>query len=176
MTKTKLNWVLDSFGAHQDHIKDHLVAVEGPHEADRCWSCGSNRRNLQKCHIVPKSLGGPNDPSNIVPLCPHCHDEAPDVKDPEVMWTWIATQQNGLSGLGMGRYEYLWDALPGLVKKYNISTDLECQLALEWMLWLAKNKISAHCGQALHAGAFIKDSTMLWLTEEAVKRAKGIHN
>lgn len=58
-------------------------------EADRrCWRCGCER-NLQRCHIVPDSLGGEDAPHNIVLLCKRCHADGPNVKDPEVMWEWI---------------------------------------------------------------------------------------
>ena len=38
-------------------------------EADtHCWRCGC-QRNLERCHIVPHTLGGTDEPSNIVLLC-----------------------------------------------------------------------------------------------------------
>ena len=44
---------------------------------------------LQKCHIIPDSLGGLDDPSNLVLLCNRCHREAPNVKDEEIIWKWL---------------------------------------------------------------------------------------
>lgn len=58
-------------------------------EADtHCWRCGCER-NLQRCHIVPDSLGGKDEPANIVLLCKRCHAEGPNLTDPEIMWDWI---------------------------------------------------------------------------------------
>lgn len=58
-------------------------------EADtHCWRCGC-QRNLERCHIVPHTLGGTDEPSNIVLLCKRCHREGPNVTDPEIMWDWI---------------------------------------------------------------------------------------
>lgn len=58
-------------------------------EADvRCWRC-SRMVTLQKCHIIPKSLGGTDGPDNIVPLCSWCHDEMPNVGDASAVWAWI---------------------------------------------------------------------------------------
>jgi HNH endonuclease len=56
----------------------------------RCWRCGVKAR-LQRCHIIPEAAGGTTDPSNIIALCAYCHDEAPDVTDPTVMWEWLKT-------------------------------------------------------------------------------------
>lgn len=57
--------------------------------ADRqCWRCGKEA-DLQRCHIVPDSLGGKDESPNIVLLCERCHEEGPNVEDPEIMWDWI---------------------------------------------------------------------------------------
>ena len=57
--------------------------------ADRqCWRCGKEA-DLQRCHIVPDSLGGKDEAPNIVLLCERCHEEGPNVEDPEIMWDWI---------------------------------------------------------------------------------------
>jgi hypothetical protein len=41
----------------------------------RCHDCGVERDGLHKHHIVPKSLGGSNDSSNLVKLCANCHED-----------------------------------------------------------------------------------------------------
>lgn len=55
---------------------------------DSCWKCGWARR-LQRCHIVPDSLDGEDEPGNLVLLCYPCHLAAPDVLDRNAMWEWI---------------------------------------------------------------------------------------
>ncbi|HEK5061772.1 TPA: HNH endonuclease [Clostridioides difficile] len=42
---------------------------------DECFNCG-NKENLTLHHIVPISLGGTNNVSNIANLCPICHEKA----------------------------------------------------------------------------------------------------
>ena len=39
----------------------------------RCTECGE-ARDLQVHHILPRRLGGPDEPSNLVTLCSACHD------------------------------------------------------------------------------------------------------
>jgi len=39
-----------------------------------CAVCNC-RHGVQVHHIVPRHLGGTDDPSNAIPLCPNCHDE-----------------------------------------------------------------------------------------------------
>lgn len=58
-------------------------------EADTiCWRCGCERK-LQRCHIIPDSLGGKDEPNNFVLLCSECHQEAPNVESNTFMWDWI---------------------------------------------------------------------------------------
>jgi len=54
----------------------------------RCWRCGY-KSSLDRCHIIPRSLGGLDESSNLVLLCKACHREAPNCSDPSYMWDWI---------------------------------------------------------------------------------------
>lgn len=47
---------------------------------------------LERAHIVPDSLGGSSDPSNIVLFCKPCHIESPDWHEPSAMAHWIAAR------------------------------------------------------------------------------------
>lgn len=64
------------------------LSVDWSEAHERCWRCGCKSK-LERCHITPHSLGGADDPSNLVLLCHLCHREAPNVKDPKFMWIWI---------------------------------------------------------------------------------------
>ena len=66
------------------------LGVDWAEAEQRCWRCGYASA-LQRCHIVPDSLGGVSDPSNLVLLCARCHREAPNVADPRLMWIWMRT-------------------------------------------------------------------------------------
>lgn len=51
------------------------------------------RARLERAHIIPSSLGGPDDASNLLLLCKPCHQESPDWVDPAQMARWIATRE-----------------------------------------------------------------------------------
>ena len=40
---------------------------------DNCQDCGNPYPLLQKAHIIAKHKGGTDDPSNIIRICPNCH-------------------------------------------------------------------------------------------------------
>ena len=69
-------------------IDESELSVDASEALERCWRCGS-KSSLERCHIVPRSLGGEDIPSNFVLLCKRCHVENPNIADPEIMWDWL---------------------------------------------------------------------------------------
>lgn len=69
-------------------IDESELSVDASEALERCWRCGSER-SLERCHIIPRSLGGEDVPSNYVLLCERCHLENPNVDDPEILWDWL---------------------------------------------------------------------------------------
>jgi hypothetical protein len=57
-----------------------------PPDVWKAW----NRARLDRCHLVPRTLGGDDQPANLVLLCSRCHRDAPNVADPTYMLRWIA--------------------------------------------------------------------------------------
>lgn len=43
---------------------------------------------LQKCHIIPRALGGEDTPKNLFLLCERCHKESPDTIYKEQFFRW----------------------------------------------------------------------------------------
>lgn len=79
-----------------------------------CWACGKwwddkydikntnitwndikkawNKVPLQRCHIIPRSLGGTEDASNLFLMCRECHDLAPNTTSREQFFKWVEKQ------------------------------------------------------------------------------------
>ncbi len=51
-----------------------------------------NKSSLQRCHIIPKSLGGNNHPENLFLMCKECHDLAPNTSFKDVFMRWAEKQ------------------------------------------------------------------------------------
>ena len=79
------------------------LSVDASEAHERCWRCGCEK-SLERCHIVPYSLGGKDEPSNFVLLCKRCHIDNPNLSDPEIMWDWIRAY-------GVPLYDTFWDLL-----------------------------------------------------------------
>ena len=58
----------------------------------KCFNCTVSFHiesgGLQRCHLTAHSEGGADDPSNLIPLCRHCHALAPE-NDEQMMWTFL---------------------------------------------------------------------------------------
>lgn len=57
-----------------------------------CWRCAC-KANLQRCHIIPDSLGGEDTPSNFLLLCSLCHNQAPNTLNPQAMFEYVYSIQ-----------------------------------------------------------------------------------
>lgn len=83
--KTTISQAVDYWSRYVDECD---LSVDWAEADTHCWRCGCER-HLERCHIVPDSLGGADAPENIVLLCKRCHAEGPNVTDPDIMWDWI---------------------------------------------------------------------------------------
>ena len=169
--KTK-PWIKKSWDYHSQYISELDVAPDwGDWETDwnMCWCCGQRTNHLQRCHIVPKSLGGTFEPHNIVPLCGACHDEAPDVIDKNIMFEWIKEQQNPMSGLGLGKYWHLYDTLlEGATKLHEKYGEID-EDKLKNLIKINYDKTSIHGGQTKSKGLYYKNSTREWIMKRSFK-------
>ena len=83
--KTTKKEIVNYWTSKQDEVG---LSVDWSEANERCWRCGYNKQ-LERCHIIPDSLGGKDEPSNLVLLCKRCHIESPNVEDKNFMWDWI---------------------------------------------------------------------------------------
>lgn len=112
--KTTIEEAVAYWRAHQDECG---LSVDWSEAKERCWRCGC-KRDLQWCHIVPDSLDGKDEPSNIVLLCKRCHAEGPNVSDPEIMWDWIRAY-------GVPFYDMFWNAVARKEYQFVYNKSLE---------------------------------------------------
>lgn len=144
--KTTKKEIVDYWAGHVDE-SDLSIDFAEAHE--RCWRCGCKRR-LDRCHIIPDSLGGEDEPSNFVLLCSRCHLDNPNVMDKEIMWDWLRAYSTSLYDtfwylLGMREYEKIY-AVPVQeeYKKRNITG--EALLEFQEILKRQYAKASYHFG------------------------------
>lgn len=107
--KTTHGEIVDYWAERQDECG---LSVDWANAKKLCWRCAHERR-LQRCHIIPSSLGGDESPSNLVLLCEQCHAEAPNVADPEFMWVWLRAHAVPFYGTywqqrGLREYELIY--------------------------------------------------------------------
>ena len=107
--RTLINEIVDYWASRIDECD---LSVDWSEAEEYCWNCGSPKE-LTRCHIVPHSLGGKDEPSNFVVLCRRCHEEAPNVEDPRIMWDWLVAHKSSLYKTywvveGLREYEFMY--------------------------------------------------------------------
>ena len=170
--KTTINQAVDYWMRYVDESE---LSVDWAEANDHCWRCGC-RHNLQRCHIIPDSLGGMDAPENIVLLCDRCHKEAPNVTDPEIMWDWIKAYK-------VPFYENFWQILAGREyefiygKKYiqelkDILSSAQVSLDEENINIMMKSIIKNACEDAgMHFGQpYLNTATVVGVYRMALKK------
>lgn len=62
-----------------------------------CWACGYEDGSvICRAHVVPRRLGGSDDPRNFWLLCTVCHDEQPDDGLYEVQLYWLKNRESSV--------------------------------------------------------------------------------
>ena len=139
----------------QDKYGINLWGSLGSIEVDvaHCWACNKTLRggsasyktkslDLYRCHIIPDSLGGSNEPSNLLLMCGECHSKAPDSNDVELFWLWFAEVEDSTTSL--------IDALFGASKPINFKKHQPEEILEEF------NQTFKQASPILHQGKLAK--------------------
>ncbi len=116
---------------------------------------------LDRCHIVPQSLGGTDEPENIFLMCKRCHDSAPDTTSKELFLCWVSVQEESWAQ----EFVEKWNQIKKACRDFGLDEDDEDLLdeltklvrSREFMAWARKN-VGIHFGPY---GGTIKPSTMV---------------
>lgn len=120
-----MNNIIDYWSQHEDECG---LSIDWAEADERCWRCGYKKK-LQFCHIIPDSMGGTDEPSNLVLLCHRCHREGPNVTDPRFMWIWVRAHGTAFYDTywtirGMEEFEKMFQRKPFInIDNTNISPE-----------------------------------------------------
>jgi hypothetical protein len=102
----------------------------------KCW----DKVPLQRCHIIPRSLGGANRASNLFLMCRECHDLAPNTTSRKIFFDWarrqrfwrreMAKMKSALESFGIE--EAGLDALSDLMQSKNFKSWSRRRFGLHW--------------------------------------------
>lgn len=111
----------------QYELEDNQTNVPFSQATSTCWRCGIKKR-LDRCHILPESLGGDDTPSNFILLCKHCHFDNPNLNDKEIIWDWLRAYRHDETSFwlsqGKREYEYIYGIqIDDEIKDAHIDSD-----------------------------------------------------
>lgn len=80
-------------------VGDYEKSCEGERDLVLLWNDKKVVSKLNRCHIIPKALGGENTADNLFLLCEDCHWSSPDTINPSSFFRWVYTKrQDSLMG------------------------------------------------------------------------------
>jgi hypothetical protein len=128
-------------------VDESTLSIDFSEAHERCWRC-AYKTKLERCHIIPHSLGGQDAPENLVLLCRLCHAEGPNISDPDFFWDWLKAHNAIFYDTywiekGMKEYQFIY-------KKPVVQELLNLKFPEEQILCLMKQKMknaSWHWGQ-----------------------------
>ena len=91
-------WMDSPNYANGDEVGMAIDQADLDEDGGRCWRCGTTK-NVQRCHIIPHSQGGKDEPSNLLLLCGCCHNDAPNVSNAtaEDFFNWMRNSRHSLT-------------------------------------------------------------------------------
>lgn len=160
------------------YIDECDLSVDWSEADTHCWRCGC-QNHLQRCHIIPDSLEGKDEPANLVLLCERCHAEGPNVADPEIMWDWIKAYKVPFydtfwSIQGMKEYQFIYkkdivEEIKDILSEAGILDNSEkVRDILGKTLRSVQDKASVHFGQPYFNTATMAGLYRMMLKELAV--------
>lgn len=72
---------------------------------------------LDRCHLIPRALGGDESPANLVLLCRRCHRDAPNVGDPTYMLRWIAERES--------HFAHMWAFIGSVYERAGLRSTID---------------------------------------------------
>ena len=137
---------LPEFTKKQEELYKKLLHSDHP---ERIWDMPNIKSLLNRCHIIPKALGGPDSENNLFLLCEECHRKSPDTIIPKYFFKYIYEHQ------GKGYWDKLFEEskqfakyMKELCSTYNknynyVDDNFDIQNFFEYM----KEKYVSHYGK-----------------------------
>lgn len=89
------------------------------------------RSKLNRCHIIPHSAGGEDNPNNLFLLCEDCHINSPDTSNQSNFFRWVYNRRmKGLTVKGFVINEFVEDFLEDCKSKNKNPLTLKPENAL----------------------------------------------
>ena len=156
--------ITEYWSRHEDECG---LSVDWAEAEKLCWRCAQGRK-LQRCHIIPRGLGGTEEPSNLVLLCAQCHAEAPNVADASFMWTWLRAHAapfygNYWNSRGFREYEFIFGEKPFRKVENSEIFMSSLQTAVE----IYMKQVSTHWGQGK-----LNPATLAWIVRQVENSAR----
>lgn len=91
-------------------------------EADfqKIWNDTKVKKHLNRCHVVPRTKGGEDSPSNMFLMCNSCHEMSPDTVNTRTFFRWVYDQRK-THCYGIPRLNILYDKILKILDRRGLN-------------------------------------------------------
>lgn len=146
-------WCCGKFIDDVYSYKNYEVDLECDYH--RVWDYKKVKSKLNRCHIIPKALGGEDKPHNLFLMCESCHEESPDFADPTYFFAFVYSKRKQIVG-GIDIHNFINNIIYYSKILNKDVTTLDAQS-------IDKNKFSTH-------GAKLSESTKMAMLLDTMKQ------
>ena len=105
----------------------------------KIWDYGKVKSKLNRCHIIPKALGGSDEPNNLFLMCEECHRESPDYSNPIFFFEFVYNKRKSM--------KYESHSLKFILRVYDLAIKLNKDISTLNIDALNKSKMNTHGGK-----------------------------
>ena len=126
----------------------------------KLWNDKYVRSKLNRCHIVPGSLNGKDEPENLFLLCSECHLLSPDTSNARSFFRWVYSQRKKMI-MGDLNIEYLFSKVTDELNQRGLPDTWTMVMEIanrggDFSGHTLKEQLSKHVG--LHATHLVESS------------------
>ena len=142
-------------------------------DPEKIWGFRKVRERLNRCHIVPDSCGGFDQPDNLFLLCSQCHVVSPDTTNRAAFLRWVFRERK-VKDIGWPRLDLFMEqlrtevndrgglSLDQMMERLTNCNEFSDQFAYDKFYKWAEHRSTTHCTR-------LSESTMVVLWADYIE-------
>lgn len=152
------------FDAHQD--------TEDADFFKKLYGLKTVRHHLNRCHIIPNALNGPDSPENLFLMCEECHVLSPDTTNCAAFFRWVYDRKKRYTHGVMTPREMI-ERINKELSRRGLPSFVECMAMAKSPYTLSdidefmRDRVGFHCSRVVES-SFVVGATD-WILHDLVK-------
>ena len=89
-------------------------------DLSKIWNDVKIKKHLDRCHIVPRTKGGEDSPSNMFLMCKSCHEKSPDTVNTRAFFRWVYDQRK-THAFGISKFDVIYEKVQKAMSRRGLN-------------------------------------------------------